>query len=157
MSGFIYPLLIVVALTLFILKFRVPSALVFFSLLVGQLLAENLADDVFLSVNSYAGNGIVPWIQPALLFLPAILTLVFLRGSVGKAKMLVELAPAILTGVSAVLLLDPLLSSLRQNGNGVLWQNIDTYKSLLFFAASITSLFTSWFTFPKSRFGKRHS
>jgi len=152
MTGIIIVGLIVAFTAFAIIKFRVPAALVFFSLLVGQLLVSQVAEDVYLFVNTAAQNVGIEWIKLLLLLLPVILTLLFLKESVSKSKIFVEFVPAILTGMVVVLLIYPLIPALQNalNGNST-WQVIDTYKSLITFVASIACLVTSWMSFSKSR------
>lgn len=152
MSGIIAVGLIIILTTFAIVKLRVPAALVFFSLLVGQLLVSQVSEDVYFFINSAAQNIGIEWVKLLLLLLPVILTFLFLKESVSKAKILVEFVPAILTGMVVVLLVYPSIPVLQTALNSTpIWQQIDMYKSLITFTASIACLVTSWMSFSKSR------
>lgn len=154
MSALFVAAVIAAIVPLAIIKFRVPAALVFFSLLVGQLLSQQVSDDVYYFVGSMFSGTSHEWVRPLLLLIPIVLTLLFLRGSVSRSKMFFEIVPALLTGLTTVILLMPQLPSLRnQLSDNDIWQTVELYKSLVIFTASLASLITCWFTFSKHHRG----
>lgn len=155
MIGLIIVILIIVSTTFLIVKLRIPAAFVFFSLLVGQLLVSQVSIDAYSFISSAVNNVNIEWVKLLLLLLPMILTMLFLKGSISKSKIFLEVVPAILTGATLVILLYPLVPALQNVlKNTPIWQQIDNYKSLITFGASLSSLITSWMTFSKA--GKHH-
>lgn len=151
MSGIIIFGLLVAVIAGATLLLRVPAALIFFSLLVGQLLSDQVSDDIYYFVGTLLGADSGRWIKPILLLLPVVLSLAFLRGTVSKRKMLAEIIPAALTGVTAALLIVPLVPVINSAlADSQIWSEIMLYKSLIIFTASLAGLVSCWFSFSKS-------
>jgi hypothetical protein len=148
---------IVACVSALIILAKVPAALVYFSLLVGQLLISHAGSDVYGFVSAGLGNVGIQWIQLGLLLLPVMLTMLFLKGSVKGAVLALEIIPAVLTGLVLVLLTVPLIpnayTSLQSNP---VWKQIETYQGLLVFTTSLACLLTVWFSYPKGHHRRRH-
>ncbi len=94
------------------LLFRVSAVFLFLSMLVGDVLVKYLSDDVIMVVSGFIKSNRVPVIaQLLLLFLPVVMTLVVLRKSLPKSKLLVHVLPLIFVGLSLGVLALPLLTS----------------------------------------------
>jgi hypothetical protein len=140
---------IVAALWLGLLFLRVPSAIAFLSLLIGQLLSTEASGDVYSFVGSVIQVHQLQHVQMALLLLPLLLTILFLRGRVPKSKLFIEAVPTLLLAALAILLLAPLLTQLNILLDMASGDKIQAYKSIIVVAASISGLLSAWLSYPK--------
>jgi len=147
---------IVLAVWLVLLLLRVPSSIAFLSLLIGQLLSTEASEDVYDFVGSIINITEQQYIQIGLLFLPLLLTVLFLHGRVAKAKIFIEAVPTLLLAALAILLLAPLLTELNVLLDSTSNNQIDAYKSIIVVAASISGLLSAWLSYPRSGHGKHH-
>jgi hypothetical protein len=140
------------AIWLLFLWLRVPSVLMFFSLLVGQLLATQVSYDAYQWVSALVHFGDVRTVQLILLFLPVFLSLLFLKGRLPRAKMLMEAIPMAFVIAAGLLFAMPFIPGIKEALN----EHVDTerYNSLIIICASISSLVSAWFTYPKHDSGK---
>jgi len=149
-------LLVSAVLWAVLLALRAPATMVFFSILVGQLLAMELGEDVYEFAGSLARAPDYQYVQLGLLLLPIVLTFLFLKFRVGKSKVIFEALPLLFTAICLLLFTAPLLPVLQDliSESG----QIEPYKSLFIASASVSSLLTAWFTYPKSHTdkGKKH-
>lgn len=145
---------IVLAVWLVLLLLRVPSSIAFLSLLIGQLLSAEASEDVYGFVGSVINIAEQQYIQIGLLFLPLLLTVLFLHGRVAKAKIFIEAVPTLLLAALAILLLAPLLTELNVLLDSTSNNQIDAYKSIIVVAASISGLLSAWLSYPRSGHGK---
>lgn len=91
---------------------RVSAIFLFISIAVGNFLVLYLGDDAILAVNAFTKDKNVPMVvQLTLLFLPVVLTLITLRKSLAKSKLLLHIVPLIGCGLSLAVLAVPLLPS----------------------------------------------
>lgn len=91
---------------------RVSAIFLFVSIAVGNFLVLYLGDDAILAVNAFTKDKNVPMVvQLTLLFLPVVLTLITLRKSLAKSKLLLHIVPLIGCGLSLAVLAVPLLPS----------------------------------------------
>ena len=91
---------------------RVNAAIAFMSLCLGSVLARYTSNDVASiasGLSSSVSPSLIQWVGVVLLLLPFVLTVLFTRGSVSSKKLLINLLPAIATGLLLALLLIPLL------------------------------------------------
>jgi hypothetical protein len=144
-----------------VLFFRAPAALVFFGLLVGQLLQSQLSDEATLVGTTFfklGHSGLVP--QLVLLGLPAVLTLLFLRKRVPKSKLVLQILPGALLGASTLLVVCALVPELsRAVEASKAGDQILGHKSFILLGASAISMLTVWFSYPKphnEKEGKHH-
>jgi hypothetical protein len=143
-----------------IVYLRVPSFVAFFSLLVGQLLATEASEDVYEFAGSVLNIAEFRYVQVALLLLPFLLTILFLKGRVPKSKLFIEILPAAFVSATAITLLYPLIPELQDALVSATEGRIDDYKTIVISAASISGLVSAWLTYPKhgssDKHGKKH-
>lgn len=137
-----------------LLFLRVPSSIAFFSLLVGQLLATEAGADVYDFVGSLLRIPELRYIQITLLLLPLLLTILFLRGSVSKAKLLIEIVPCLFVALVVLLLLYPLIPELQNAANNATGRKIEDLKGVIIIAASVSGLISAWASYPRHHSGK---
>ena len=95
---------IIAGLCMLVLLLRVPSSVAFFSLLVGQLLATEASSDVYDFAASMINVPEARYVQLALLGIPFVLTVLFMKGRAKKSQFIVELVPALFVALVVVLL-----------------------------------------------------
>lgn len=154
------PLLIlalcVVVPVLAALLLRVNALYVFLSVAAGLLLTQYLGDDTNLALGVLVRGPQTPTIANILaLYLPLVLTLVFLRKSVPKNAMVFHVVPIILTGMMLGVLVLPLLDS---NMQAQIFQDYygGKFKSAqdLIVGASVLSTISLMWATGKPRLGK---
>jgi len=156
--------LIVIALLIglpaaLIFLLRANGSLVLLALCAGSVLQRFVGNDAsklldsYMSKNSGGTNTIA---QLALLFVPALLTTLFLRKAVSSSKAKLNLLPAFGTGIIATLLAVPLLpGGLRHDlMQTSIWTSINQFQSAIVAGAITISLLLFWFTHPKPIKGK---
>lgn len=146
---------ILLLLWLGLLLLRVPSSIALLSLLIGQLLSTEASADVYSFVGTITHVSQLQYVQVALLLLPLLLTILFLRGRVAKAKIFIEAVPTLLLAALTIVLLAPLLSQLNILLDIASKDQLEAYKSIIVVAASVSGLLSAWLSYPKSG-GKRH-
>lgn len=98
------------------LLFRVSTPYLFFSVLAGEVLARYFGDDAELVLRMVARNESVrAYADLAVLVLPVLLTVVFLRHTLSKSKLLFHIVPLALTGFVFAAFALPLLPEVAQN------------------------------------------
>jgi len=137
------------------------AAIVFLALCTGSLLATFMGEDaVDLFGSFFPGSGAAATsaVQLAVLFLPAALTIVFLRGTVSGSMALFNILSAAATGVLAVLLAVPLLPPGTRYGiTGTdTWSLIEQYQSVIVGSGALVSLLVLWTHKPKHNGRKKH-
>ena len=129
-----------------ILILRVPAFVAFFSLLVGQVISSEVSLNIVSS----------EFIKIGLLLLPFALTTFLLRGRTPKSRLFTEFLPAFSTAVVLVLLLYPMVDSLRIGLDMASNDQIGQYRSWLLIACSGLVLAMGLLHYPKSHDGKHH-
>lgn len=99
--------IIIFALWIAVVYLRVPATMLFLSILIGKLFAEELSIEVYDFI-----AGIIPGLNPTLLqtlllILPPILTIAFLKGSVTKSKILLNALPLFFCLVTLGIFINP--------------------------------------------------
>jgi hypothetical protein len=145
---------VVAALWLAFLWLRAPSVLLFFSLLVGQLLATQIGQDAYSWVSAFTKLGDSRTVQLILLLLPVGLSLLFLKGRVPRSKLIMEAVPMLFVIATGALFAAALVPSINQALADRI--DIERYRSLLLICASLSSLVSAWFTYPKHDSGGKH-
>lgn len=129
--------------------FRAKAALVFMALCAGSVLSTFVSDSaldmVQTFVKSYSSTtGAI--ILIGMLVLPALLTILFLRGTVSGAKWLLNLFPAVLTGLMTLYLVVPLLPP--GTGNAItgttIWDQLVQYQAIVVSIAVGMSVVQLW-------------
>ena len=133
---------------------RVNAGVIFLALCTGSVISEFVSGDasqLFNSIFPHSGNISNSVIELVLLLLPAALTIVFMRRSMTGAKTLVNILPAVASGLLTALLAVPLLSpGTRYNIMGTqAWSILTQYQSLIIGAGAFVSLLVLWSTKPK--------
>lgn len=145
---------LVAAIWVALVVLRAPATVLFFALLVGQLMSQQLSDEVFNLVNEYASLGDVRYIHVALLILPILISLVVLRGRVNKSKRLIEIVPLLFVAASLMIFADNYLA-LSQNLPSQQVSLLETYEGLIVSAGAVLSLLSSWLSYPKPHKSKK--
>jgi len=134
---------------------RVNAAMLFMSICVGEILVQYLGSDAATVITAFSSHGTQfsnSTIRIILLFLPAILTMIFMFHSVKGPKLILNILPAVGTGLVIALLVEPLLSKSMQHtlGQESLWQNLIQARALIIGVSALISLFYLWFLHRKS-------
>lgn len=133
----------ILALWIFISILRVPASVLFLSILVGKLFAEELSLDVYNFVIKLVPSLSAPLLQVSLLILPAVLTVIFLKGNVAKPKTLINAVPLLFSLITLGLFINPyfdVVSSLQESQRIILTDNQSYIVSL---AGGLT-LISAW-------------
>lgn len=86
---------------LFALIFRVNAIFLFLSLAIGELLVRYISEDAILAVNVFTRAEIVPVaVRLILLLVPVILTLILLKKSMPRNKVVLQIIPLWATGLA---------------------------------------------------------
>ena len=140
---------VVVVPTLLIVLSRTKAAMVFMALCVGAVLS-NYVGDVALDMAQLFIKGYTETtgavVQIGLLVLPVLLTILFLGRTLSPSKLLLNIFPALLTGIAILFLVVPLLppgTAGAVYGSDV-WNELSQYQAALLSAAAIISLFQLW-------------
>ncbi|HSX44400.1 MAG TPA: hypothetical protein VLE69_03880 [Candidatus Saccharimonadales bacterium] len=134
---------------LLILILRSNAAVVFFSLCAGSVLVTFVGSDASEAVGkSISGANTGSFVKIALLLLPALLSLWFLRKSISPSKLLINIVAAVGASVSMVLLLVPLLPggvlfNIEQNQ---IWQQTNRYQGAILGATTAVAIVSLWLT-----------
>ncbi len=145
----------VVAIWLILLYLRVPSTIVFFSLLVGQLLATQLGTETSDLISQYTNVPDFRYVLTALLVIPVLVTVLFLKGRVSPSRRIIEALPLLLCAMSLVIFIDnyyAFSSKLPQEQGQIL----ETYESVIVSAGAVLSLVSAWLNYPKPHKSKHH-
>lgn len=139
-----------------LLYLRVPTFAALFSVLVGQMLSSQAGQDAYQFASSVSGVAEFQYVQIALLVLPLILTLFFLKGRLPKSRIIMEAMPALFTAITLLLLVYPLLPVLKTAVDIATNDRIEQYTMLAYIGASILGLISVWTSFPKSHGDSKH-
>lgn len=140
---------------------RVNAAFVFLSLCLGNILVQFSGNDAAsivagASTSAYATESTI---RLALLVAPAVLTIIFMMGTVKGSKKFFNLLPAAVTGILVALLAVPLLSPGLSGDIMALpiWQSAQRLQSGLVAASTLVCLVFLWSSRPKhEEKGKKH-
>lgn len=150
-------LVIPIAVLLIIqLLLRTNSAVVFFSLCAGSLLATQLGGEVSLIGSSVIKNGEVSnsVAYIGLIVLPALLSALFMRKT---ANFALNIIPAIAVAGMAVVMVVPLLpQSIREEMiKGETWNTLNNLQPIILSVGVISSIAALWLGKPKSKKHKK--
>ncbi|HEU4966823.1 MAG TPA: hypothetical protein VFT53_05075 [Candidatus Saccharimonadales bacterium] len=150
---------------LLLMLLRVNAALVFVSLCVGYVITQFLANDIQSFADLFVSHGAsvsVSVMRLALLLFPAAFTTLFMIGTVRKARLLLNILPALAAGCLAALLVVPLLTpgTAQSIMSSSLWAQVVRLQSALVGGGALISMFFIWTQRPKKHHdehsGKRH-
>jgi hypothetical protein len=92
------------------LLFRVNASYLFFSILAGEVLARYFGDDAELAIRTInRGDAVMAYAELAVLVIPVLLTVLFLRNSLSKGKVVFHIIPYAVMGVVFAAFVLPLL------------------------------------------------
>jgi hypothetical protein len=132
---------------------RVNAAFVFLSLCLGSVLVQFAGDDATSIVSGASTSAYVTssTIQLALLLAPAILTIIFMMGTVQGNKKFFNLVPAVATGILVALLAVPLLAPGLAHNVQLLgaWQSVQQVQSGVVALSTLVCLVFLWSSRPK--------
>ena len=134
---------VIIILWLYVSFLRVPATVLFLSILVGKLFAEELSLDVYDFITGAITGLNAQLLQVILLVLPAVLTVLFLKGSVTKSKTIINAVPLLLSLITLGLFINPyfdVVSSLEENQRIILTDNQSYIVSL----AGALTLLSAW-------------
>lgn len=140
------------------LLLRVNTVFLFLSMLVGDVLVKYLSDDVILALSGFMKSARLPMIaQLCLLFLPVVLTVLILRKSLPKSKVLIHILPLVFVGLSLAVLTLPLLTSGTQAAifNTSAGRVLRNAQDLIVSVAGILVLMLAWQAY-KHKPDKKH-
>lgn len=132
------------------LAFRVSSVLVLVSMLAGDMLVKFLSDDATLALSAVTKTQYVSVIaQITLLVLPIILTLLILRRSLARSRVVLHILPLAANGLLFFVLLLPLLPSGTQGDilHNPISKQVHSFQDLIVGATILLNLFVMWITY----------
>lgn len=145
--------IIIAVLWIYVVWQRVPAAILFLSILVGKLFAEELSLDVYSFIKAIIPAVSGSALQIFLLVLPAMLTVLFLRKSIPKSKLVVNAVPLLFCLVTLGLFINPyfdVVGRLEESQRIIL----TSHQSYIVSLAGAATLFSAWLPSLK---GFRHS
>jgi len=160
MNPLILMALIVGVPTVLISLFRAKASLVFMALCAGSVLSTFVADAgldmVQTFVKSYSTTTEAT-ILIGMLVLPAILTILFLRGTVSGPQWIINMFPALLTGVMTLYLIVPLLPPGTSNAitGTPQWSQLIQYQAIIVSVAVAVSVVQLWSSSHSARHKKK--
>ena len=160
MVNTVLPIGLMLLPVILIVLLRVNAAFVFLSLCLGDVLVQFTGNDAVSIFTGASLNAQLPasTIKLLLLLLPAVLTVLFMIGTVKEKQKFFNILPAagvgLLTSLLVVPQLPPGLSHAITNSNA--WTQILTYQSGLVAVSTLICLLFLWMQRPKHEKGKRH-
>ena len=153
----------IVAAPVVVLTFmRMNATLVFLSLCLGQILVMFAGDEAAKTVGVLASDGSTNQqvVSLGLLLVPAVFTALFtIRAVKGKARMAINVLPALSVGVIGLLLAEPLFSAGLRGAieASEAWYWVQKTQVIVVVISTILSLFLLWLQRPaKAVEGKHH-
>jgi len=142
------------ALWALVVYLRIPATVLFLSILIGKLFAEELSLDAYDIVGGVFPGLTTTSVQAGLLILPVLLTIVFLKGSTLKSRMLLNAIPLLFCLITLALFINPyfdVVSRLDEQQRIILTDN----QSYVVAVAGLITLLSAWLSKGKSL--ARHS
>ena len=146
---------------LYALLFRISAVFLFLSVVIGDLLVKYLSDDVSLALATMIRGPKVPMItQLVLLLLPVIMTMVWLRKSMPKLKLLLHIPALILSGLTlAVFTLSLLETSVQTEITSTpIGHAFNSSQDIIIGVASVSVLILAFISYRhrEGKHGKHH-
>lgn len=133
---------------------RVPAIVVFFSVLIGNLLATEASVEAYEFVSGLFNLEQYKYIQLGLFVLPIVLGVLFMRGRVPKSKIVIEVLPHLFATLLAIVLLFPILPELKSFADKTSDGQIDEFATLIIVISAVFAIFSLWKSYPKAH--KKH-
>ena len=145
---------IFIGIWVFLLYQRVPAMALFFSLLVGQILSTEVSGEVY---GIIAGALRIDYaqVQLGLLLVPFLLTILFLRHKVPRSKFVLEAIPMIFVVAAAAIFAYPHVHQIQDVLEEATDHKVESYKNVIITIASLSSLFSAWFSYPQGGLRRR--
>ncbi len=140
-----------------ILLLGANAAIAFLALAAGNLAARYFGDDAIKLFQTFSSNTspvMYSGLRVALLVLPMLLTIIFLRRNVHGAKHLFNLIPTLLTGITTTILVVPLLTDGMKGSIFATstWEIVAQMQGTIVGVAVVASLLMLWMS---QQHGKR--
>lgn len=139
-----------------LMLWRVNASFVFLSACLGTVLLTFVGSDA----TDFA-SMFLPWLNGnnlklALLLLPVVLTTVFMLKTVKPSQLLLNVLPAVGTGLLLVLLVVPLLPTdyAAQVKSSLVWHEVEQLQTLIVGASALACLVFLWSQRPKTAHDK---
>jgi hypothetical protein len=139
----------VLALWALVVYLRIPATVLFLSILIGKLFAEELSLDAYDVISGIIPGATTTIVQAGLLILPVVLTIVFLKGTTPKSRTLVNAVPLFFCLVTLGLFINPyfdVVSRLDEQQRIILTDN----QSYVVAVAGLVTLLSAWLSRGKS-------
>jgi hypothetical protein len=162
------PLILIIAMlaapVVIFFLFRVNAAIVFLSLCLGSVLVRFIGGDAqsFVGLFSASKSMSNSAISLALLFLPAVLTTIFMIRTVrGTTRALINILPSLAFGAVGLLLAEPLLPAglYHTISSTTIWADLLRAQDLIVGVSALIGLLFLWLQRPKhgsDHEGRRH-
>lgn len=138
----------VLALWALVVYLRIPATVLFLSILIGKLFAEELSLDAYDVISGVLPGVTTTMVQAGLLILPVVLTIVFLKGTTPKSRMLFNAVPLFFCLVTLALFINPyfdVVSRLDEQQRIILTDN----QSYVVAVAGLVTLLSAWLSRAK--------
>lgn len=146
-------------ITFGLMVLRTNSAVVFFSICAGSVLANQLGNEATLLSSTVIKDGDLnkSVVYISLIFLPALLSTIFLRSTISSGKLFLNLVPSLAASGLLLLLIVPLLPS---NVSGLLtsssaWDRLQQYQPIILVVGVVSSILLLFFASKRSG-NKKH-
>jgi hypothetical protein len=138
---------------------KAKASIVFLALCAGSVLNVFVGDAIWDFMQLFVrsnGELIKVILSLSLLLLPPLMTIVLLRGTVNGAKFVTNFVPAILTGVTLLFLIIPLLSGSIQSSiyESSSWDMLLQYQGVIVGSTVFISLMQLWMSSRSARHKK---
>lgn len=150
----------IAAIALLLLILKTNSGVVFFSVCAGSVLATQLGNEASLISSTVIKDGdlnkSIAYI--VLIILPAVLSALFMRGSVGSSKFVFNIIPSVAVGALLTFLVVPLLPDNISSQVLVsdIWGDLQNYQPIILVGGVISSIVLLWFTQKSGKKDKKH-
>lgn len=135
---------------------RIPPSVLFLSILVGKLFSDELSSELYSFTIKFMPNIDGKYVQLFLLVIPVILTILFLKGTTPKSKMLFNALPLFFCLVTLALFINPyinVVNNLDEPQRILLTEN----QSYVIAVSALITLISAWAPHMKVPLkGKKH-
>lgn len=129
------------------LGFRVSASHLFFSVMAGELLARYFASTLeFMLAITINNSHVGEYVEPAIIFLPLILTALFLKKSLSRGKAMLHFIPLVITGIVLAAFVLPILPKAVQDqaATNRIGQELLNTSSLIIGGVVLLQLIALW-------------
>jgi hypothetical protein len=140
------------------LLLRVNAVFLYLSVIAGKIMLMFVGDDAAIAVGGFIRGQNSQLISSMfLLLIPAILTLIFLRGSLPKSQVFLQIPALIATGATLYIFAIPLFTSgiVESVLSSEIGKSVNSSQDLIVASSSLIVLVTMW-VINKSHHGNHH-